>query len=67
MPSENWPTRCFGDVLQADELDQLIHTRSRDPLRLRLREEVVVGGPPGWTARASSSTPDIAQRRCVVA
>jgi len=49
-------------VLQADKLNEVIHARSRNPLRLRLCEQVVVGGATRMHGARFEEHSDIAQR-----
>jgi hypothetical protein len=55
------------DLVQADEVDQLVDAALRDPVRLREREQVVVGGAAGVHRARLEQRPDLVQRRGMVA
>ena len=63
MPSENWPARLLRHVVQADEVDQLVDAALRDPVRLREREQVVVGRAAGVDGARLEQRADLVQRR----
>ena len=67
MPSENLPARLRATSLQADEVDQLVDAATRDAVRLREREQVVVGGAAGVHRARLEQRADLVQRRGVVA
>jgi hypothetical protein len=59
--AEGEPADPFaGDLLQADDVDHLVHPPPADAVGLGQREEVVPGDRPVCTALASSSTPSSA-------
>ena len=67
MPSENSPARLRRDLAQADEVDQLVDAAPRDAVRLREREQVVVGRAAGVDGARLEQRADLVQRRRVVA
>ena len=57
-PSEReLPGALPGDVVKADQVDQFVDAPAGDAVRLRERQEVVVGRTAGGIDRASSRTP----------
>ena len=67
MPSENWPARLSRDVVQTDEVDQLVDAASRDAVRLREREQMVVRRTAGVDRARLEQRADLVQRRRMVA
>ena len=60
------PDALARHVLQSDELDQLGHARSGDPVGLRQRQEVVLGGAPRVHGARLEQRPDLMKRRAKV-
>jgi hypothetical protein len=52
-----------GDVVQPDEVDQRVHPLLRDPVRLRERQQVVVGGAAGVHRTCLEQRARLVQRR----
>ena len=63
MPSENLPGPLARDLVQADEVDQLVDAAARDAVRLREREQVVVGGAARVDRARLEQRADLVQRR----
>jgi len=55
------------NVAQADEVDQLVDTTPRDPVRLSHREQMVRGGASGVDRARFQQRPNFVQRSRVVA
>ncbi len=55
------------DLVESDHLDQLAHPGAADPVRLRERQQVVVGGPPGVDRARLEQRADLVQGRGMVA
>ena len=62
MPSENCPARLLGDIVEADEIDQLVDTALRNPVRLRQGEQMVVRRPARMHRARFEERADFVQR-----
>ena len=63
IPSENWPARFLRHRMQPHEVDELVHPALADPVRLRKRQQMVVGGPPAVHGPGLEHRADLVQRR----
>ena len=66
-PERELPGALARHVVQADEVDQLVDPALADPVRLREREQVVVGGAARVHRARLEEGSDLVQRRRVVA
>jgi hypothetical protein len=62
MPRENPPTRLPGDLLQADDVDHLVHPPPADAVGLGEGEEVVAGRPAGVHCLGFEQHPEFGHR-----
>ncbi len=60
---EGEATRPFaGDLPQTDQVDHLVDPASRDPVRVRERQQMVGGRPAGMDRSGLQQRPDLTQR-----
>ena len=66
-PERELSRPLFRHLVKSDQVDQLVNAPAVDPVRLRQRKQMVVGGATRMNRARLEQRPDLVQRRRVVA